>query len=219
MRAVGLTALLLATAACGASSAEERPELPPSDPLNGVEPALLFQQGETLANEGDLVRAEQYMSAALDRGYPEERGLPILVRVCVNASRIRAALQYATPFLERHPSNWALRFVVASLQLGLGHPDIARDELLRVVESAPDQPDPHYLLGVTLADNFQDAEGARTHFARYVQLAPRGAHAEEARARMSARAEGSVPGHAVQVLGPTAPTQTTATVTIDGGTP
>lgn len=195
MRHLAAISLAVLLSACGANAAEERRELPASDPINDVPPDVLFHQGEALANEGDLVRAEQYMSAALDRGYPEEQGLPILVRVCVNGSRIRAALTYATPFLQRHPSNWALRFVVASLQLGLGHPEIARDELLRVIETAPNEAEPHYLLAVTLAEDLNDPASAAPHFARYVELAPHGAHYEEARSRvanMNASTQGPV---------------------------
>ena len=175
---------LVICAACGAP-AEERQTLPAHDPIADIEPALLFQQGEALAQEGDLVRAEQYMSTAIDRGYSPERGLPILVRVCVTGSRIRPALEYVTPYLRQHPSNWALRYLVASLQLALRHPDIARDELELVIQTAPNQPDPHFLLAVVLADEFHDGAAALPHFARYVQLAPNGPHAEEARARVA----------------------------------
>lgn len=196
--------LILLLAACGGAPTEERQTLPTNDPIAEVDPAVLFQQGEALAQEGDLVRAEQYMSAAIDRGYSPERGLPILVRVCVMGSRIRPALEYVTPYLQRHPSNWALRYLVASLHLGLNHPEVARDELLRVVAQAPNEPQPHYLLAVTLADELHDADGARVHFARYVELAPDGAHAEEARARVETA--GAVAPAPVRVEG--APTET-----------
>lgn len=156
-------------------------EPPPGDPVQEVPAEDLFIQGVVLAQRGDLVRAEQYLASALDRGHPENRVMPVLLRVLVAASRLRVALDYAVPYLERNPDDWALRYLVASIHLGMGNAALARRELERVVETAPDQADPHYLLGIVLRDEMGDPTAAEAHFRRYLELAPEGGHADEVR--------------------------------------
>lgn len=92
---------------------------------------------EALARQGDLVRAEQYAMLAVQRGMPLEQALPLLVDVCVRASRISAALHHAEPVLRAAPHNHRLRFVVASLYLALSRPDDAMRELRLVLQSEP----------------------------------------------------------------------------------
>jgi predicted Zn-dependent protease len=130
------------------------------------------------------VRAEQYLSASIDRGYSQDRALPSLIEVCVAASRLRAAIDYAEPYLRRNPKKWHLRYLVASLYLGVGEPSRARDELERVASEQPDKADPHYLLAVVLAEQFADYDRARTHYRRYLELAPESDKADEVRASL-----------------------------------
>lgn len=172
--------LMCALSACGHAPAEGE-DPPAGDPVQNVEGEELFAQGVALAQRGDLIRAEQYLSAAMQRGYPEERVMPVLVRVLIASSRLRVALDYASPYLGRHPDDWALRYLVASIHLGMGEPQDARRQLVRVVEAAPDQPEPHYLLAVVLRDELMEPVEAEPHFRRYLELAPSGEHAQEAR--------------------------------------
>lgn len=174
-----LLALPLAAIACGPPPAEET--TPPADPMADVPPKELFERGVALAQAGDFVRAEQYLAEARDRGHAEEQVMPVLIRVCLASSRLRAALGYAEPYLERHPDAWALRFLVASIHLGLGRPEDARAELERVVREKPRQAEPHFLLAVVLRDAFGESDSARPHFERYLELAPEGEHATEVR--------------------------------------
>jgi tetratricopeptide (TPR) repeat protein len=184
-RACALIGLLAFTAACGGS--RPRPAgPPPGDPLSGVAPARLHARGLALARAGDYIRAEQYLSASIERGYPAERALPVLLRVCVASSRMRAALSHAEPYLERHPSAWSLRYLVASIYLGVGDIERARTSLERVIADAPDQPDAYYLLGVVLRDELGERAQAARRFARYLELAPDGRHAAEVRASLRA---------------------------------
>ena len=166
-------------AACGAS--KPKAAVPDGDPLQRVSAGTLFSRGEAFARRGDLSRAEQYLSAALDRGYPPRRALPLLIGVCARASRYRSVLTYAEPYLESHPREWRLRLVVASIHLAVGSVDRARDELTRVVSDAPAEPTGHYMLAVLLRDENGGAQDAATHFQRYLELAPHGPHADEAR--------------------------------------
>ena len=125
------------------------------------------------------------------RGFSEDEALPTLMNACVQASRLVAALQYAEPYLARHPEHWSLRMLVASIHMGLDHDERARLELERVLESAPEEPpQAHYFLGVLYRDRLGDANQAAEHFGRYLALAPDGEHEEEARAGTTA-AEGA----------------------------
>lgn len=173
----GLAIVFLA--ACGHAASSGPEGEPPADPIADVAPDELFRRGLALAQRGDLIRAEQYLAAAIERGYPRDRGLPILLRVCVASSRLTTALDYARPYLEEHPEDWPLRHLVASIHLGLGHPDDARRELERVIADAPNEAEPHYLLAVVLRDELGDVDGARPHFQRYLELAPEGRRAAE----------------------------------------
>jgi tetratricopeptide (TPR) repeat protein len=194
MNRTPLAVLVLSCALAGACShSRPRPAPPPGDPLAGVRAAALYQRGLFLAQAGDFVRAEQYLSSAIARGYPEERALPALLRVCVASSRLRSALVHAEPYLERHPTAWSLRFLVASIYLGVGDPERARASLERVIADAPAQAEPHYMLGVVLRDEVGDRPGAARRFERYLALAPGGAHAAEVRAAMPALREPVVP--------------------------
>jgi tetratricopeptide (TPR) repeat protein len=185
-------ALVLGLGGCGGASVEVQTSSAAitSDPLNDVEPSELFRRGVVLAQHGDFVRAEQYLLAARNRGFDEGRVIPPLMEVCVRASRLSAAIGYAEPYLESHPSDWPLRVLVGSIHLGLGHLGEARRHLEtaardgRVAAEAEGRPEPaeaHYLLGIVMREQAEIVE-ARTHFARYAELDPNGTHAEEVRA-------------------------------------
>ncbi len=154
------------------------------DPLEGVEAERLFRHGLGMADRGDLLRGEQYIVAAIERGYPVEDALPHLLDVCVRAERYPEALRHAEPFLRSHPDRWALRYVVATLHMGLGHRERARAELERVIHDAPEAPQPYFTLGMLHRDFLDDPEGARQYFTRYLELAPDGDHAAEVRSWM-----------------------------------
>lgn len=177
---------LLALAGCGAASSDApRPENASPDPLDSVSAEELYRRGVMLVRAGDSVRAEQYLVAAIDRGFPEEAAMPALMHACVQSSRLSAALSYAKPFLARHPTQWPLRLLVATLHMGLEQPAKAREELVRVLRDAPEEPpEAHYFLGVLLRDELDDPEGSREHFRRYLALAPDGRHREEALAAL-----------------------------------
>jgi len=170
----------LSLAACGGSDAL-REGAPPTDPVAEASAEELFATGMASASGGDLVRAEQYLAAAGARGYDETKIIGPLVRVCVAASRLRQALLYAQPYLRTHPDDWRLRFVVATIHLGLESVADARRELARVVLAAPEVPEPHFALASLLRERLRDDAAARPHFERYLVLAPTGAHADEAR--------------------------------------
>lgn len=166
----------------GACASTRAGEMPPGDPLARVEGRQLFQQALAHAQEGDLVRAEQYFVAALERGVDERNVMPPLIRTCIAASRFRAAVGYATHYLERHPDDVPLRFLMATIQAGLGENAAARRGLEDVLQRNGRHAGAHYNLATLLRDGYSDPRGADAHFRRYLELEPTGQHAEEARA-------------------------------------
>ena len=148
----------------------------------GVTPEGLFEVGLLHARRGDSLRAEQYLSAARFQGYDEAATVYWLVRVCLAAGRYQSALRHAADYLREHPGHWVLRLVVATIYEALGKLGRARVELERVVESKPLEPLGHYRLAM-LYQRLQPPGFARAmhHLEVYLELAPDGAHAEEAK--------------------------------------
>jgi predicted Zn-dependent protease len=147
--------------------------------------ALAFARARERLAAGDTLRAEQYALLALRQGHPEHEVIVPLVLACLASSRLRAALVYAEPFLRRHPQHVSLRYLVATVHLGLGHAAVAERELARVTARRPDLPEAHYLRGVIARDALGELPAARARFERYLALAPEGAHAPELRAWLS----------------------------------
>jgi thioredoxin-like negative regulator of GroEL len=178
---VTLTAcLVVALVGCAAPKQVAKP-LP--DPLVTVTAEELYRLGIEHANHGDDVRAEQYLSAAFDRGHPADEVIPALVRVCVRSSRYRAALAHTRGALARDPDNVHLRLLSASLYLAIEQPDNGRLELERVVDQDPDLALARFALGKLLAERGDSATAAR-HLRAYLELDAGGPHAVEARQRL-----------------------------------
>lgn len=191
-------ATVVLASACGAA-AENRPAAPPPDPLDTVSGEELYRRGRLLADAGDFIRAEQYFAASMRRGFPEEQALPALMHVCVEASRLVAALQYAEPFLARHPEAWSLRMLVASIHMGMEHDEEAREQLEQVLRDAPNEPQAHYLLAVLYRDRLADARQAAVHFRSYLELAPDGPHVDEARGGLAPETDAEPESRPVRV--------------------
>jgi tetratricopeptide (TPR) repeat protein len=153
----------------------------------------LFEHGRALAAQGDLNRAQQYLKLALAAGYSEARVVVALVQVCLAASRLREALEYAATFLRRHPDDWRLRVVTAAIDSALGRHAQAADELRRVIAQRPDAAQPHYLLAVVARDGYRDDDAARAGFSAYLDRAPHGPFAAEAAAWLAEHARGKTP--------------------------
>jgi tetratricopeptide (TPR) repeat protein len=184
-RALLVLAVLALAVACRAPEPAQNPR------VLGVldDGRRAFERGRELARLGDSVRAEQYLAAALARGYAPPETLRWLLGVCIQGSRLRAAVHYATPYLAAHPEAARLRYVVATLYLGLAQPLPARDELLELLARAPAYADAHYLLGVIEWEGFGELGRAREHFDAYLARAPGGPHAVSASAWLARHAD------------------------------
>lgn len=177
--AAGLLCGALLFGACAPPEPAVRQPMP--DPIADVEGQELYDAGLRLARTGDLLRAEQYVKAAIERGYPEERALPSLLKICVAASRLNAALQYAEPHLRDHPENFRLRTLVASIHLGLGNVDDAQAHLSEVLERVPADAPANYLMGMLHREERDDPVASEPYLQRYLELEPNGPHAAEVR--------------------------------------
>lgn len=162
---------------CGGGLRAEKKAMP--DPLREAKATEVFRRGLASESRGDYIRAEQYYAAAIDLGYPEKKAMPRLVRVCIASSRLSSALSHSKPYLESHPQDWALRYLVATAYYSLSDFGSAVSHLRRVMHDAPKRPEPHYLLAVIYRDELRDLTQAREHFQRYVDLAPNGEHLDE----------------------------------------
>lgn len=176
-----LTVGIALCAACASSRAQTNTG-PTTDPMANITAQQLYDAGIQLARGGDLVRAEQYLVASMQRGMAEARVLPQLMNVCVQASRFRAAVAYAQPYLDRHPHDWRLRYLVGTIFAGLDEFHTAKRYLETVLEEHETHAEAHYTLATLLREHFNDPVGADSHFRRYLEIEPSGAHVEEARA-------------------------------------
>jgi tetratricopeptide (TPR) repeat protein len=156
-----------------------RPPLPARDSAEG-----LLRQGNDAERHGDSVRAEQYWSLALNAGASHQEVLPALLRVCIAGSRLRAAVNYAEPYLRNHPEAKELRYLVATLHVSLGQERPARLHLEKLLKEDTTFSDAHYLLGI-LDQASEDPEAALLHYRQYLALARHGEHAPEVRTRIA----------------------------------
>ena len=161
---------------------------PTSDRIKNAEklgkqetPAQLVEAGRAFAAVGDTTRAEEYLAAALERGGDETKITPLLLEICVRDGRYQMAIEYARPYLGKHPGDHRTRYVLATLYAGVGDLDRAQAEAEGVIAARPAEPEPHFLLATVLRDA-GDRVGADAQFREYLALAPRGVHADEARA-------------------------------------
>lgn len=171
-----LLALLSSCAAHPTAVAKRRLEVVERE----SKPERLIARARAFHAIGDYTRAEQYLNAALENGGKESEILPALLSICVKDRRYRAAIQYAEDYLRKHPREHRLRFVVATLYVGLGEVEGARAQLERVIEQDPRHADAHYALAVLFRDQAKSYGKADEHFREYLRLDPRGQHAEEA---------------------------------------
>lgn len=171
-----LTAVMMSS--CAAVSAG--PATPAA--VETLSAEALFQRGLDARRVGDNTRAEQYLAAALEHGYPAKKGFPVLLDLCLATDRFDTALYYARARLLHQPHDWTLRYLVATLHLAAGQEGRAIPEIERLIDEEPRRSEPHYLHAVVARDHLRDSRLAAHDFRQYLALAPTGPHAAEARA-------------------------------------
>jgi len=153
------------------------------------DPVKLFEYGVSFRQVGDLTRAEQYLNAALEAGADEKKVFPVLLDVCIADRRYRSGVNYTEDYLKKHPMDYRLRFVLATLYSALDEQEHAKSELERVIAADPNVADAHYMLAVLLRDYFAELQGADAQFREYLRLEPHGGHQEEAHGSLLSRVE------------------------------
>lgn len=178
---VALGASLCGATACAGASREQE-EAQALKQESSAE--ILFEKGRVAAAIGDLTRAEQYLVAAIKAGADERKVIQPLLVACITDQRFPAALEYAEQYLYRHPNDLDVRFVAGSIHAVLGESEKARVLLESVTQGRPESAEAHYALATVLRQG-GDAVQADRHDIEYLRLDPEGAHAAQARARLT----------------------------------
>ncbi len=153
---------------------------PPDDPIANVGAAQLRSQGLAFARRGDLIRAQQYLSAAMQKGFDEQVVVPELVKVCVASSRLRAALAFAEPYLDRHPQDAGMQYVVGTIHMALGNLHRATEHLAGALEPGNLMHDAYFSLAMIAHERGQfDVE--REKLEHYLDARPDGRYAAKAK--------------------------------------
>jgi len=181
-----LTLLLVAvfSGAC-TSPVQRHAKLPPADPIARISADQLRARGLAFARRGDLTRAQQYLSAAKLKGFDERIVVPEIVKICIAASRLRAALAYAEPYLQRHPDDTGLAYVAGTVELALGRVQEARVHLRGALHSDPAMLDAAFSLAMIAKDEGH-SDMARQHLQHYLERQPAGRFATRAKRLLAA---------------------------------
>lgn len=153
------------------------------------DPVKLVAQGKAYFEMGDSLRAQQYFAAAIKSGGDEQAIFPHLLRACIAAKNYRLAVEYAESSLAKHPEDAHLRFLTGALMGELGDTARSREHFERAAEELPSDPEVQFTVGVFFRDNAADVVNADRYFQKYLALAPKGPHAEEARGSLMARVQ------------------------------
>jgi Tfp pilus assembly protein PilF len=151
------------------------------------DPTVLIERGRAYAEAGDYTRAEQYLSAALAAGGKPKAVLPHLLKACVQSGHLRLASEHAESQLSRDPDDAHLRFLAGALHASLGNRAAARTHLEKAASDLPNDADVQFSVAAFFRDHLGDRVVADPYFRGYLKLAPKGEHAEEARASLMER--------------------------------
>ena len=186
VRAALLASLLSLVVACGGNAKPAAREFDAEVAERESTPEKLLYRGRMFAQVGDLTRAEEYFTAAIERGANDIEVFPLLIRVCVQDARYRLALKHAEEHLRKHPGDTDALRIQGSLYYAIGDGPRAEEILLRVAGLAPRDSETQFMLAVLYRDMLKDRVRARARFQQYLTIAPNGKHAEEARGNVSA---------------------------------
>lgn len=179
-----LTSLLVGACAIASACQGITPQHPQTPASTKPDSTQLTARGRWLVARGDLVRAADYLTLALDAGADPQAILPLLMRTYVESGRFRMAIGLGDELLRRRPNDVPLRLLVATLAAGLGKTSLAQKHLAHVLRIDAEHPEAHFAFARLLRDEIGDRGRADEHFRRYLALAPRGVHSPEARSSL-----------------------------------
>ncbi len=184
-----VVAAALTAVACAPRAGVRHGLTPSIAPREDRDPAVLLEAGRAYADEGDLVRAEQYLAAAIAHGADERVVVPLLLRVCIASRHYRLGVEYAEVALARNPESSRLRFLTGALYVATGDTARARPHLERAARERSGDAELQFEVGVVFRDEMSDVVNADLYFREYLRLAPAGEHAQEARSSLMERIE------------------------------
>ncbi len=176
----------LVAVGCGAPASQPAKSAA-SSPLK--DPAVLVEQAEAHARGGDFTRAQQYFAAAIAAGAKSKAVLPGLLKACIASGDLRLATEYAENELSRNPDDAHLRFLAGALEAQIGNRTAARDHLVKAAEELPRDANVQFSVATFFRDDMQDRVEADPYFRGYLELAPLGEHAPEARGSLMDRVQ------------------------------
>ena len=176
----------LSAVGCGGALNASKTNAGPS-PLK--DPALLAQQGEAFAANGDFTRAQQYYAAAIAAGAKSRAILPHLLKACIASGDLRLAAEYAENELARNPDDAHLRFLTGALQAQIGNRPSARKHLVQAAKELDKDAKVQFSVATFFRDEMHDRVEADPYFRGYLNLAPKGEHAAEARGSLMERVQ------------------------------
>jgi len=158
-------------------------------PLATANPVVESQQqllasAQRAQQEGDSLRAQQYLLAALQRGADQKRVLPWLLRLYVADGQYRSAIERVHEGLRLRDDDLELRLLLASLYRATELETLAAQQYEEVLQRAPSQARAHFELAMMLHESGSDAARADRHFRAFLALAPDGPEALAARTRL-----------------------------------
>ena len=153
------------------------------------DPALLVEQGEAFAQNGDFTRAQQYYAAAISAGGKSKAILPQLLKACIAAGDLRLASEYAEAELARNPDDAHLRFLAGALAAQVGNRVVAHEHLVQAAKELVKDANVQFSVATFLRDDMKDRIEADPYFRDYLKLAPGGEHAAEARGSLMERVQ------------------------------
>jgi tetratricopeptide (TPR) repeat protein len=177
-RACLLLAALCAAWLCGCATSSAARGAPAVDALSATQ---LLSIAAVLEQNGDSVRAEQYLQQALRQGAPASAVVPRLLRLYVADGQYRLAIDQAENYLRNHPRDRGVRLFLGTLYGALGQELNALSQYERVLAEAPKDAQAHFAMASVLHETGREHARADRHFRTYLELEPRGPHAEEAR--------------------------------------
>jgi tetratricopeptide (TPR) repeat protein len=183
--AVGFSTLLVPVLLAACSAPAQKPAETARAQLKDSQ--LLVERGRAYGELGDYTRAEQYLGAALSAGARPDAVLPHLLSACVGAGHLRLASEYAEQQLARDPANAHLRFLTGALHAQLGNRATARHHLEQAAAELPNDPNVQFSVATFFRDDLHDRVDADPYFRGYLNLAPKGEHANEAEASLMER--------------------------------
>lgn len=146
-----------------------------------LSPEQLVQVAEAAEQMGDTLRAQQYLGAALRAGADETKVLPKLLVLYVSDGQYRVAIEHCEHYLRRHPNDQKVRLLLSTLHTAVGDHEGAISQYERVLAAAPNDAYAHFALASILHEQGGASLRADEHFRTYLELAPNGEHAAEAR--------------------------------------